>query len=356
MLDNLRESLWRPSGQPMSWRRIPQADLPSWNQRLWSTDAPLFQYPFWAEAFRWMHFSPRYLTYQDGGSERAFVSILSIGVPGFRIGLVLRGPVDLGGAAVSSEALAALAAWACRHGFVFLRFSHSSAEALERVAALPGARRENPFPFYCDQDEELIVEQRPGDGEMLRTFQQIARQEIRKAEKVGYEIRAGDTEELFVAAWPLFSALAERKGMSYRPLQSYLELLRQARPLQAARLYVAYLKGRPVEAVLIVRDRHVALYVSGALDVKALGEAQSPSCLVHWQAMRDFYQLGQTYYNLGSSSGVVYQFKRKFRPQVIKLPKDVTVVTNPLLFSMWKTLVLRLALPAWPWIKRLVAR
>jgi len=76
----------------MSWRPIPRAELASWNQRLFSTDASLFQYPFWAEPFRKMHFQPRYLAYHDGASERAYVSVLSIGVPRFRIGLVLRGP------------------------------------------------------------------------------------------------------------------------------------------------------------------------------------------------------------------------------------------------------------------------
>jgi len=303
-----------------------------------------------------MHFQPRYLAYHDGASDRAYVSVLSIGVPPFRVGLVLRGPVSLDGNGIPQEALAALGHWARFHGFAFLRFSHSSAEALERIAALPSARRENPFPFYCDLEEELIVEQRADDTEMLGTFQPIARREIHKAEGVGYEIRVGDSEELFREAWPLFCRLAERKGMRYRPFASYLELLRHGRPVHAVQVYVAYLKGRPVEAILIARDRHVALHVSGALDLDALGDAESPSCLVHWQAMRDCYRMGQTRYNMGTSSGAVYQFKRKFRPEVIKLPPDVTVVTNRLLFMIWRTLVLRLAVPAWPRIRRLVAR
>jgi hypothetical protein len=340
----------------MSWHPIAQASLPSWNKRLFTTDASLFQYPFWAESFREMHFGPRYLVYSDGPSERAYVSILSLGLPALRIGLVLRGPVSLEGGAISRDALSALVRWARQHGFVFLRFSHTSADALDRIAALPNARRENPFPFYCDLDEELIVEQRADDAAMLSSFQPIARREIHKAQKVGYEIRASDSEEMFTEAWPLFRGLADRKGMRHRPLKSYLELLRQARPVHGACVYVAYLKGRPVEAILIARDSRVALYVSGALDVDALGDAESPSCLMHWQAMRDCYKLGQTRYNLGTSSGVVYQFKRKFRPDVIKLPANVTVVTNRPLFVIWKTLVLRLALPAWPWIKGLMAR
>jgi hypothetical protein len=63
---------------------------------------------------------------------------------------VLRGPVSLDDREVPIEAFSALGRWASWHGFAFLRFSHSSAAALDGVATLPGASRENPFPFYSD--------------------------------------------------------------------------------------------------------------------------------------------------------------------------------------------------------------
>src|SRR6185436_17995150 len=130
---------------------------------------------------------------------------------------------------------------------------------------------------------------------------------------LGYQIEFGGSPEMFTAVWPLFQSLAVRKDFRFRPLASYLELMQLARPHESARIYTAYLEKRLVQAILIVRDGTTAYYISGALDHEALQGQESPSCLLHWRAMRDFFDLGVQYYHLGSKS--IYEFKRQFRPQ-----------------------------------------
>ena len=61
--------------------------------------------------------------------------------------------------------------------------------------------------------------------------------------------------------------------------------------------------------------------------------------------MRDFARESVRTYDLGTRSGPVYQFKRKFHPVEIRHPEPITVVTNPVLYAAWSAVGLRLLLP-----------
>jgi hypothetical protein len=303
-----------------------------------------------------MYFSPQYLVFHCQNQPNAFVSILTMGLPGLKIGLVHRGPVSLGSELrVSDAALRHLAEWAKDMGYTFLRFSHSDANYLDRIASLGYTERTDAFPFYRDLSEELIIEQVEDDAQMLANFQPVARRKIKKAATVGYELSVSDSPEAFKTVWPLFQGLSTRKGFRYRPLASYLELIRLAQSQQCVRLYLASLKGDPVAAILIVRDRTNSVYMSGALETAALGGRESPACLLHWRAMRDLYRLGVKYYSLGTRSGVVYQFKRQFRPYERVMPPPVILVMNRGRYRVWSTAVRNL-IPLWPRFKKLLFR
>ena len=159
-----------------------------------------------------------------------------------------------------------------------------------------------------------------------------------------------------IDAWSLFCILAERKGFIYRPLDSYVEMVNLAQPHQCLKIFLAYLNEKPVEAIVVVRDRMSSYYISGALDVVALSNKQeSPACLLQWEAMRFFFRQGVKYHNLGTRSGKVYQFKRKFRPTERVNPPPLTLVTNRFLYSLWSVIVLRFSLPLWPRIKGIIS-
>lgn len=331
------------------WQKIPERYLSQWQKRLLCTRASVFQYPFWNESLRTYYIVPTYLLCIEGHEPAAYVCILTIGFPPLRIGIVRRGPVSLlPERTVSLSALKSLQLWAKTHGYIFLRFTTGpNIELLQNLKLLPHVNEADSFPFYKDLSEELIVDQKADDTEMLTTFQAVARQEIKKADKLKYDIQVTDSPEAFERVWPIFQLLSNRKGFHYRPLKSYLKLISIARPDQCVRLYTAFLKERPVESVLIIRDRDTSHYLSGALDVSALPSRQaSPSCLLQWRAMRDFFNLGAKYHNLGTKSGKVYQFKRKFRPTMTQNPPPLTLVANQLLFFAWSRITKRLPTPS----------
>jgi hypothetical protein len=318
------------------WMSVSPSTRDRYAADLLALDAPLFQLPYWNEPLRAMGFRPRYLTLTDGARPLAYATVLQTGLPGARLGLVQRGPLVRPDSGMAPDVAAQrLAAWSRRHGFMFLRFTHPHGDVLDALAAMPRARRVDAFPFYRDPGEQLLVPQLGTDEDLLASFQPIARREIRAAEKVGYRIERSTDPETLARLWPLFERLSKRKGFNYRPLESYLVLLRQAKAYGGASVFAAYLRDVPVDAILIVRDRRTAYYISGALDVAALGDADSPAALVQWIAMRALAREGVELYDLGTKSGAVYQFKRKFRPREISHPAPVTVVANRALYMAW---------------------
>ena len=319
------------------WTPIPATEAGEWNRRLLATDGHLHQFPYWNEPLRYIHLAPQYLVYRSNGVEQVFVALLRIGVPFFRIGLIKGGPVSLiPGQDVSDEALRALYAWSRRAGYVFLRFSHADPAFSARIASLGNAERVDGFPVYPPLEFDLVIEQTDDDAQMLASFQRIARRNIRDASAVGYDIKITDDPRALVESWPLFVALGEKKGVRIynRPMESYVRMVRLAKDHDAVRIYMAYLNGKLAETIVVVRDGSTAHYVAGALDTAVLGDRQnaSPTTLLHWKAMRDFYRAGVATYSLGFTS---YTFKEKFRPVRRDFPAPVTVAVNPLLYRWW---------------------
>lgn len=339
-----------------AWTAVAPRDLPRWNARLLETGASLFQYPYWNEPLRVLHMAPQYLVHGPAAAPRAYACVLRLGPPGLRIGLVQRGPVQLlGGPDDRRAAVHDLARWARAGGYAFLRVTHEDADVLDDVATAGRVEATNAFPFYREPPEELVVEQEADDEAVQRRFQPIARRNLRRAAEVGYRLESSDAPDALADVWPLFEGLSRRKRLSFRPRASFREMLALARPHDAARVYVAYLAERPVQALIVVRDRDVAHYVAGALDTPALGERASPSVLLHWFAMRDAFRRWGTHYDLGTRSGNVYPFKRKFRPTERRHPPPSTLVTGPARYALWTRAALPLVTSHWPRIKAMLA-
>ena len=340
------------SGDAPGWTEIQPGAIAGWTPTLLGTEASLFQLPYWNESLRMLHLRPRYLTYQSGGESRAYLCLLELGLPGARFGLVPRGPVVLDGDGLPTAWLHGLVGWAQREGYVFLRATHHDDAVLTTWASLPGARRADAFPYYREPQEELLVPQLEDDADTMRAFQPVARRNLRRAQDEGYAIESADTPEALTAVWPLFERLSARTRVRYRPSRSFAQLLALGRTSGAVRLFVARLQHRAVEAILVARDHSTAHYIIGALDTAAIEGHDSPSVLLHWHAMREFAREGTRYYDLGTRSGQVYTFKRKFRPIERQLSAPVTVVINRALFPFWSAVGLGVGRKLWPSLKR----
>ena len=274
----------------------------------------------------------------------AFVSVLALGFGRMRVGLVREGPVWLRhlDEAAKAACLESLVTELRERGFVLACFSGADAEALTCIEGLAPSNRDALFPFPVAEPESLIVPQASTDEETASIFAPVARRDIRKAERAGFLVETSDSVEALRVAWPIWMRVHQFRNRYGRSRASWRRLLERARPLGTVRIYTASIGGRPAQSILVVRAGSRATYVIGALDREALGDRPSPSCLLHFRAMRDCYAHGCTEYDLGSRSGPVYRFKSKFRPHERVHPAPVNVVLEPATYPLIRWLLPRL--------------
>ena len=338
-----------------AWTSIQPEQAAEWNRRLLGTAASVYQYPYWNEPYRPLHLSPTYLVYGDHACPAAYVCVLSVRVPGGRIGLALRGPVVLGGETSLEPAWESLTRWARDSGYIFVRFSNSNAGLLDSIAGVGRSERVDPFPFFRDTPADVVVELRHDEQAMLASFSRNAHKDIRKASEAGYEVRE-EPPDAFADAWPMFQAHARRKGFRYnRPLSSWIEMIRLGQPHGCVGFHSVDLRGRRMAAFLMYRDGTTVHGIS-AVDAAALDRRPNPSALIHWQLMRHYRVLGCTYYDLGADTGSLYHFKQKFHPVKQQTSAPLTLVVNAGLYRLWPARLSRFLLPFWRFFKPLVGR
>ena len=191
----------------MAWHEIPQRELGEWNQRLLhEPTASIRQYPLFNEGLRgsgalWVTIpgryasiiawgrrwttSPRYVRHQEPGGRTSFACIVTIGVPGFRVGCIMDGPVTLGGGAMQPSVVRELVAWAKRNHYIALRVTHSSEEFRQTLSDVASADRLDAVPFYPRPTSELYVDITGDETTVLSRFQAVARRNIRQARDAG---------------------------------------------------------------------------------------------------------------------------------------------------------------------------
>ena len=344
-----------------SWREISPSEFGGWNERLLQESAAsIRQYPLFNEGLRgsgglWVSIpgrfasaiawarrwttTPRYLVYnsEDGGT--VFACIVTIGAPGFRVGCILDGPVAFDGSCVDASAIRGLVEWARRRNYIALRVTHSSEAFLDSLSGMVHTDRIDGVPFYPHPTSELYVDLSVDEATVLSRFQKIARQEIRYAREYGYELTTDHDPKALEKVWSVFETRSAQKGINYRNLETYTRMMREAETHRVAHLYAAWREGKPVAAILILRDCTTAHYFLGAVDTEALGKAPSPACLLHWTAMRHAVEMGNTFYNLGTRSGSVFAFKSKFRPVEHDRPSPLTIPIRSGLYGGWRRLL-----------------
>ncbi len=135
------------------------------------------------------------------------------------------------------------------------------------------------------------------EDELLKGFNQLWRRNVKKADKLGVEVRQGSAEDL-AAFHALYLETAERDHFTGRPLsyfQRMWDAMRGEDP-DRIRLYLAEHEGDLVAATTMVRVGEHAWYSYGASST-AKREVRGSNA-VQWTMLRDAKAAGATVYDL----------------------------------------------------------
>ncbi|MGB7201855.1 MAG: GNAT family N-acetyltransferase [Pyrinomonadaceae bacterium] len=333
----------------LEWKEIIDDSLTEWEVKLETSGCNYHQFPFWARSFRCCGYTPRFFYLGTLETPVAFAAIIEVGDYPFRSALVDRGPFffDLEETEIR-ECIESFIQLMRKLRYVFIRFSRGQDEIFARIKTLPYAALIEPFPFCRDSQNALIVDIAKNDDQLLSGFNATIRNEIRRGRALQYEIRTGNSDLDFELAWNLFEELAFKKGfqLSSKPKDFWKELLIRGSSNSLARLYLCSYDGTLIAAQIVVRDGEVAELMLAARNAKCLEIRPGPAALLNWTAMQDCRDLGCGYYNLGGPgdpkrNNLVYEFKKKFRPELLVAPEPVCLILSRVRFWIWTRIVLR---------------
>lgn len=335
------------------WSTIQDRDISSWQKRAYESDANIFQLPSWLEAFKEIgYLKPRYLKYEDG-QKLGYCGLLEAKMAFIKIALISGGPVAVSNID-AQEMIASLVQYLKTHGYTAIRFSGKNTS--EMVKGLHEELvYEESFPFYKDIRNHFIVHRQETPDDVKADFSSTAKRLINKITKdENYKLIIDNRGEYLKEAYELFMRVSERKRFAYRPMNSYKALFNYNDPSHAyASLYLCYHHDKLVNAIVVIRDKHNSIYMSGGLDISLIENNASPSFYLHYQAMlNEFYTWHTSKYNLVYTPGKFGEFKTRFHPENIQDPKPVTVVLSKWKYTLYSGSMLRFA----PKIKRIAKR
>jgi len=323
----------------MRWTEIKKNEANEWNEKLKSTNASFFQYPYYASAYRYFLFSSSiYLKLlNDLEQEVGFCCIMKVQVLFFKIGLVIRGPVFFNNYTDFKSAFLLLKEYVRKHQYLFLRVNPAEQIVEDVIVCDNEFIAKDYFPVYRgSQLHDLLIYKRPQE-QLLNGFRDDCRNKIRFQKELNYQYKKVYTIEELKEVYRLFETLGSKKKFSYRPFKSYKKIFSEGTKHDLCSVYAAYLNNEIICTAFIVKDGYSFTYLSGALTLKEIRPKYSPANNLHYLIMQDcFYKEEKVRYNLSYSSpeSSVYMFKTSFKPVEEKRPEFYTYVIDKKLSAL----------------------
>jgi peptidoglycan pentaglycine glycine transferase (the first glycine) len=274
----------------------------------------------WGDVKAQFGWTPLRLVAEREGRVVAAVSLLKTTRRGIPVLYASRGPVaDWGDRELAAGLLDALGALARREGVAFVRISPAvpAGDDATRALLAGGGWLRARKPLQHTATSVLRLEGRSPE-ELLASFHEKTRYNIRLAAKSGVEVRKGGEADLDVLHGMLVKT-GERQGIETFPPGFFKAVHRALAPAGMAVPYLAYAEGRPAGGLLLLRLAGKAWYMWGGFDYEQ--RKRMPSHALHWTAIQDCLRDGVKTYDLQGMPEDpgddplqgIHNFKRGFR-------------------------------------------
>jgi len=321
----------------MSWTVIQSDEIDNWNEKLKKTQAPFYQYPYYASALYHTAFSKcRFLKYIEGGKDIAFCTVIEINFYLFKVGVIDGGPIPLTSTDIT-ELIEELKIFAKKRKYLYLQIMPFNASFEAIIKKDTGFKKDVFFPFHRIEEAEFNIYRMPEEL-LLKSYKLQGRRKIILAERVPFEYYKLENKITLKDIRELFKKVIKDKGYNYLPFSIFVNIFRNGRKHQLCDIYIASQNGEIVNAIFIVKDSQSFYHLSSGLVVKGYKENESPPAKLHHFAMMDcFNKENKSYYNIsyGGSNNLV-RFKELFNP--VKVPRSsyYTFVINTKAFRLFK--------------------
>ena len=324
-------------------------DRSAWDGFVSSLPAGHFMQSYaWGDFQRQLGWEPRYCLLRDGGDIRAAAMVLERAVPLLhrKVFHAPRGPaVDVADRSATDELLMALASHVRQQGGIFLRCDPywGESEVLARGTALPLMTRVSRDWSYWNAPRFVLwLDLRGDESELMSRMTSRCRNDVRRGYKSGVAFSLGD--ETGIGEFHRLMVLTgSQKGIAFHGLEYYRRLLAAVSASARVQLFLGRFEGQVITAGVSVAygtkawllyaasdPSHYKLRANRAQQWEMLKWAQAQGCVRY-----DFRGTATNDPPSPADPGYgVYEFKKSFGPEFIRLAPYYDLVQRPLLYQL----------------------
>ena len=202
---------------------------------------------------------------------------------GLAVAYVPRGPLAAA-APADPQLLAHAVQIARRHRAAFIRFEPAAMEGDPRAADIDHQLRAMRFRVSqrtLQPRSTIRLDLSPTQDQLLAGFSKGHRADIRRAERDGVTVRAGDASDVDVL-YAMLVATRQRKDFGFHSAGYWRALMGAFG--EASRIFVAELAGQPIGASLVIAWGSCGIYLAAGSN--AVGLEHRAAHLLQWHAIR----------------------------------------------------------------------
>lgn len=301
----------------------------------------------------------------EGGKLQAAALILSRKtqlLPGLKIEVLYcpKGPLlDWDQLALAKQVILDLQELARQRKAVFIKVDPDlilgwgepgNTESVENPAglAIQALLKQRGWVFSADQIQfrnTMLIDLQPSEEELLASFKQKTRYNIRLAERKGVCVRQANLEELELL-YRMYAETAVRDNFVIRHESYYTTLWREFMQAGMAHALIAEVEEQPISGLVLFHFAGVSRFMFGMSTEQA--RECMPNYLLQWEAIRLSKELGcHTYDMWGAPDSFnesdplwgVYRFKQGFNGKLVRHLGAWDYANRPVLYQLYtKTL------------------
>jgi len=189
----------------------------------------------------------------------------------------------------------------------------------------------------------------PSEEEIIASFKQKTRYNIRLAERKGVTIQMPPADDVpFELLYKMYAETSLRDGFVIRHENYYRDAWGSFIRLGQAQPFIASVDGDPIAAILVFRFADRALYMYGMS--RNLHREKMPNHLLQWRAMQWAKAQGCRIYDFWGAPDVldesdrlfgVWKFKEGFSDHFVRSLGAIDYAPSPALYSLYTTILPR---------------
>ena len=186
-----------------------------------------------------------------------------------------------------------------------------------------GAELNKPFcQDFCNYNISRLDLKKENLDDVWKSFKTAIRNQTRKAEKSGIEIKVAESSDEYRIFYELEAETRKFQGMPIYPVSLFLNIYEKLHKAGKSRLELAYYEGTPIAGAMAFFSNRKAIYAYGSSKKDREYMQLCPNNLLVWYLIKYSYDTGCEVFDFGSTfiknEGLLH-FKEQWGTETVPL-------------------------------------